>query len=418
MKKQRLSTPEIIIIVLVAVVSILIFALLAIWTKALREDERAEILRSSLESVIEEYGERGLLEMAGVPVDEIHYSYEDLPLFSGENPSWELTAEERRSVAIYEKAKASVVQIVSSSELADTGQGAGVIISPDGYIVTNRHVTGSGTEFIVRLYDGTVRDATLVGSDTLSDISVLKAEATGLDAIGFGSSDDLVTGCTVYAIGHPYGYTWSLTRGVVSGLERMVSTDTGAVIPSMIQTDALINPGNSGGPLLSSKGTMAGLVSSIYSRSGGAEGVSFALPSEVVMDVAEQIISTGSAHRGWLDILSVELNPQIAEYSGLSVSDGILVSQVVPGGEADRGGLRGGAEAVQYGQSVIYLGGDVITAINDKPVNGYNDYFAALFDTRPGDKVDITVMRNGRSIVLKNVALVEQTEDNSRWLVR
>ncbi len=396
----------------------LVFALLAIWTRALNKAEESELLHDVLKNVIEERGEKGLLEMAGVPVDDIHYSYEDLPLFSGDRPSWELTVEERRAAAIYENCKESVVQIVSAAELSDTGQGAGVIISPDGYIVTNRHVTGSGTDFIVRLYDGSVREARLVGSDVLSDISVLKAEAEGLKAIEIGSSSSLVPGCTVYAIGHPYGYTWSMARGIVSGLDRMVSTDTGAVIPSMIQTDALINPGNSGGPLLASDGTMAGLVSSIYSRSGGAEGVSFALPSEVVMDAAEQIIETGSVHRGWLDILSVELNPQIAEYSGLSISDGILVSQVVPGGEADRGGLKGGSEAVQYGQSVIYLGGDVITAINDIPVASYSDYFAALFHTRAGESVDITVMRNGRSIVLSGVRLVEQTEDNSRWLVR
>ncbi len=418
MKKQGLSGRQIIAIVITAVVAVIIFFLLALWTRALTKKEETQMLRSVLSSVLETEGEKGLLEMAGVPVDDIHYSYEDLPLFSGDNPSWEMTDEERRAVAIYSGTRNSVVQIVSSSELSDTGQGAGVIISPDGYIVTNRHVTGNGENFIVRLADGSVRDAVIVGSDALSDISVLKADAEGLDAIGIGSSSDLSIGSTVYAIGHPYGYTWSLTRGIVSGLERMVSTDTGAVIPSMIQTDALINPGNSGGPLLSSKGTMAGLVSSIYSRSGGAEGVSFALPSEIVMDVSRQIIETGSAHRGWLDILSVELNPQIAEYSGLGITDGILVSQVVPGGEADRGGLRGGDEAVQYGQSVIYLGGDVITAINGIPVTGYSDYFAVLFDTRPGDSVDLTIMRDGRSIVLRNVVLVEQTEDNSRWLVR
>ena len=418
MKKQRPPFSEILAIVLSAIVAVLIFFLLALWTRSLNEEEKAEMLRSALESVLSEKGEKGLLEMAGVPVDEIHYSYEDLPLFMGDIPSWQLTDEERRAAAIYEGALSSVVQIVSASELSDTGQGAGVIISPDGYIVTNRHVTGNGTDFIIRLPDGSVRDAVLVGSDVLSDISVLKAEGEGLSAISMGSSDDLTIGSTVYAIGHPYGYTWSLAQGIVSGLDRMVSTDSGAVIPSMIQTDALINPGNSGGPLLSSRGTMAGLVSSIYSRSGGAEGVSFALPSETVMDAAEQIIETGGVHRGWLDILSVELNPQIAEYSGLDISDGILVSQVVPGGEADRGGLRGGSEAVQYGQSVIYLGGDVITAIAGHPVSGYSDYFAALFDTRAGERVDITVNRNGRSIELKGVVLIEQTEDNSRWLVR
>ena len=404
--------------ILTAAVAMIVFALLAIWTRSLNAAERTELLHEALESVLSEKGEKGLLEMAGVPVDEIHYSYEDLPLFIDEMPSWELTDEERRAAAVYLKARDSVVQIVSSSELSDAGQGAGVVISSDGYIVTNRHVVGKGTDFIVRLYDGSVRSAVLIGSDALSDIAVLKADYGNLKAIEFGSSENLVPGSSVYAIGHPYGYSWSLASGIVSGLERMVTADNGAIIPSMIQTDALVNPGNSGGPLMSSDGKMAGLVSSIYSRSGSAEGVSFALPVETVIDAARQIIETGSVHRGWLDILSVQLNSQIAEYSGLAVSKGILVSQVVPGGEADRGGLRGGSEAVQYGQSIIYLGGDVITAINGRSVSSYSDYFAALFDTKAGERVDITIYRDGQYTTLENVMLVEQTEDNSRWLVR
>ena len=404
--------------ILTAAVAMIVFALLAIWTRSLNAAERTELLHEALESVLSEKGEKGLLEMAGVPVDEIHYSYEDLPLFIDEMPSWELTDEERRAAAVYLKARDSVVQIVSSSELSDAGQGAGVVISSDGYIVTNRHVVGKGTDFIVRLYDGSVRSAVLIGSDALSDIAVLKADYGNLKAIEFGSSENLIPGSSVYAIGHPYGYSWSLASGIVSGLERMVTADNGAIIPSMIQTDALVNPGNSGGPLMSSDGKMAGLVSSIYSRSGSAEGVSFALPVETVIDAARQIIETGSVHRGWLDILSVQLNSQIAEYSGLAVSKGILVSQVVPGGEADRGGLRGGSEAVQYGQSIIYLGGDVITAINGRSVSSYSDYFAALFDTKAGERVDITIYRDGQYTTLENVMLVEQTEDNSRWLVR
>ena len=404
--------------ILTAAVAMIVFALLAIWTRSLNAAERTELLHEALESVLSEKGEKGLLEMAGVPVDEIHYSYEDLPLFIDEMPSWELTDEERRAAAVYLKARDSVVQIVSSSELSDAGQGAGVVISSDGYIVTNRHVVGKGTDFIVRLYDGSVRSAVLIGSDALSDIAVLKADYGNLKAIEFGSSENLIPGSSVYAIGHPYGYSWSLASGIVSGLERMVTADNGFIIPSMIQTDALVNPGNSGGPLMSSDGKMAGLVSSIYSRSGSAEGVSFALPVETVIDAARQIIETGSVHRGWLDILSVQLNSQIAEYSGLAVSKGILVSQVVPGGEADRGGLRGGSEAVQYGQSIIYLGGDVITAINGRSVSSYSDYFAALFDTKAGERVDITIYRDGQYTTLENVMLVEQTEDNSRWLVR
>ena len=357
-----------------------------------------------------------MLEMAGIPVEEIHYSYEDIPLYKGERGAWNLSEEDRRGVSLYRKVAPSVVEIISAKE--GSGNGAGVILSSDGYIVTNHHVTGSGKEFTVRFHDGSETVARLVGSDALSDVAVLKADVTGLAPITAGSAHSVSVGENVYAIGHPFGYTWSMSAGIVSGLDRMVYTDSGAVIPSMIQTDTLINPGNSGGPLISSDGRMAGLISSIYSRSGSAEGVSFAIPVETVMDAVRQIISSGTVHRGWIDMLSVELNPQIAEYSSLPITDGILVSQVVPGGGADRGGLRGGSEAVQYGQSIIYLGGDVITAIDGSPIRDYSDYFAALFSTAAGDEVDITVLRDGREVVIPNVELVEQTEENSRWLVR
>ena len=417
-KKRKLTPPELIKIITAAAAALIVFFLLALWTRALSKEEEAEILRSAMRSVIETEGEKGLLMMAGVPVDDISYGPDAVPLFAGERPAWTLTEEEQRAISIYSGSKDSVVQIVPASELSGAGQGAGVIISPDGYILTNRHVAGNARDFLVSLPDGSVYEAVLVGADTLSDIAVLKADAEGLPAIKTGNSSSLCIGESVYAIGHPYGYTWSMTKGIVSGLGRMVFTDSGGVLPSMIQTDAIINPGNSGGPLIASDGSMVGIVSSIYSRSGSAEGISFAIPAETAMDTAEEIIKNGKVERGWLDILSVALNPQIAEYSSLPVSEGILVSQVVPGGEADRGGLKGGSEAVQYGQSVIYLGGDVITAIDGRSVSGYDDYFAALFGTRPGDKVDITVVRKGAETLLKDVVLVAQTEDNSRWLVR
>ena len=138
----------------------------------------------------------------------------------------------------------------------------------------------------------------------------------------------------------------------------------------MIQTDALINPGNSGGPLLDTKGRMVGLVSSIYSTSGSAQGISFALPAESVRNISQKIIKDGKVSRGWLDFLSVELNSQIVSYCNLPVDKGILVSQVVPAGMADRGGIKGGSEKAQYGSSVIYLGGDVVGAIGDKTIEG------------------------------------------------
>ena len=161
------------LVIAVAAVSILVFFLLALWTRALTAEEETERLRSALESVLETEGEKGLLMMAGVPVDAISYGDDRIPLFSGDRPSWELTGEEQRGIAIYERTRGSVVRIASASELSGSGQGAGVIISPDGYIVTNRHVASPGTEFLISLYDGRVLEASLVGSDALSDIAVL-----------------------------------------------------------------------------------------------------------------------------------------------------------------------------------------------------------------------------------------------------
>ncbi len=285
--------------------------------------------------------------------------------------------------------------------------------------MTNRHVVGAGTSFSVVFSDNTSCDAVVVGSDALTDIAVLKVERTGLKSMEFGSGENLTQGQIVYTIGHPYGYSWSFTDGMVSGLNRMVGTSSSSsVIPNMIQTNALVNPGNSGGPLLNSSGEMVGLISSIYSTTGSAEGISFALPVETVLDVSSSIIANGKVTRGWMDILSVELNAQIVAYSNLAVDEGILVSQVVPLGKADRGGIRGGNEKAQYGSSVIYLGGDVIVRMNDTPIRGYSDYFAFLFNTRAGDRVSVTVIRNGQEKRIDNIELVEQTEENTRWILR
>ncbi len=401
---------------LAVLVAIVILSLLVTWTRALEREADISALRAALRETISEGGERAVLEMAGIPVEEIHYSYEDIPLYKGERGAWNLSEEDRRGVSLYRKAAPSVVEIISSTDGA--GNGAGVILSSDGYIVTNHHVAGNGKEFSIRFYDGSEGVARLVGSDALSDVAVLKAGVTGLTPITAGSAYSVSVGENVYAIGHPYGFSYSLSRGIISGLDRTVEGPSYGVIPGMIQTDALINPGNSGGPLLSADGRMIGLISSIYSTSGSAEGVAFALPVETVIDVARSIIDTGRVHRGWLDVLAVVLNPAIAEYASLPVDEGILISQAVPGGEADGCGLRGGTEATQYGQSVIYLGGDVITAINGKPIRGWNDYFTFFFSSHAGDEVTVTVLREGERVDIGGVTLIEQDESNIRWIAR
>lgn len=416
---KRFSFSELLTLIIVGTASAGILVGLGLWTHKLTEDSDEQALRKAMQKVVAEKGEKALFEMAGIPADQIHYGSELIPLFENEKGSWSYTQDEARNIAVYRKCKDSVVQILASRDLADSGQGSGVILTSDGYILTNRHVIGSGSSFDIIFSDDTKATATLVGVDALTDIAVLKTSRTGLSPISFGHADSLSVGQTVLAIGNPYGYTWSLTSGMVSGLERMVYTTTSSsVIPNMIQTDAMINPGNSGGPLLDTNGDMVGLISSIYSTSGSAQGISFALPSQTVQSIASAIIANGKATRGWLDFLSVELNAQIVSYCNLPVDKGILVSQVVPAGKADKGGIKGGAEKAQYGNSVIYLGGDVIVKINDTPIEGYADYFSALFSTKAGDKVNVTVIRGGQQITLNGVELVEQTEENTQWILR
>ena len=416
---KRFSFSEILTIIIVSAASVAVLLGLGLWTGYLKAEKEKESLRVAMQEVVEKDGVETLFEMAGIPVDQVYYGEELIPLFQSKDGAWVYTSEELRNMAVYKKCKDSVVQILAESSLSDSGQGSGVILSSDGYIVTNKHVVGSGTDFSIVFSDESSARATLVGYDSLSDIAILTTEKEGLVPMELGSSEDLTVGQTLLAIGNPYGYTWSLTSGMVSGVERMVSTSTSAsVIPNMIQTDALINPGNSGGPLLDTQGRMVGLVSSIYSTSGSAQGISFALPVESVRDIAEKIIKEGKVSRGWFDFLSVELNSQIVSYCNLSVEKGILVSQVVPMGMADKGGIKGGSEKAQYGSSVIYLGGDVVVAINGRKVEDYTDYFALLFTSSPGDKVDVTVVRNGETVELKGVELVQQTEENTRWILR
>ena len=416
---KRFSFSEILTIIIVSAASVAVLLGLGLWTGYLKAEKEKESLRDAMQEVVEKDGVETLFEMAGIPVDQVYYGEELIPLFQSKDGAWVYTSEELRNMAVYKKCKDSVVQILAESSLSDSGQGSGVILSSDGYIVTNKHVVGSGTDFSIVFSDESSARATLVGYDSLSDIAILKTEKEGLVPMELGSSEDLTVGQTLLAIGNPYGYTWSLTSGMVSGVERMVSTSTSAsVIPNMIQTDALINPGNSGGPLLDTQGRMVGLVSFIYSTSGSAQGISFALPVESVRDIAEKIIKEGKVSRGWFDFLSVELNSQIVSYCNLSVEKGILVSQVVPMGMADKGGIKGGSEKAQYGSSVIYLGGDVVVAINGRKVEDYTDYFALLFTSSPGDKVDVTVVRNGETVELKGVELVQQTEENTRWILR
>ena len=417
--KIRPTLKEMLIAFIVLLLSLSVFVILLVWTREIERENRMEDLRIALRETLDAGGERAVLEMAGIPVSDIHYSYEDIPLFAGDRGTWRLSEEERKGIALYSKCAPSVVKVSSASGGSSVEDGAGVILSADGFIVTNNHVIGTGDRFTVRFFDGSECEAELVGRDPVSDLAVIKVSREGLSAIETGSMHSVSVGENVYAIGHPYGYDWSLSRGVISGLGRRIrGRDGNTVIPGMIQTDALINPGNSGGPLLTSDGRMAGMISSIYSESGKGEGIAFAIPAETVLSVSGSIISAGNVERGWLDLLAIELNPVIAEYASLPVDKGVLISETVPGGMSASAGLMGGSVATQYGQSLIYIGGDVIVALDGSRIEGYDDYFSFFFNTRPGDKVDVTVLRNGEEMTIEDVVLIKQDEGNIRWIAR
>lgn len=417
--REKPPLSKIIAAVSAVIVFLFVFILLIIWTLRIYEDRRREDLQGEIDKVTAEGGEAALLALGGYEIDNIFYSDDGLILFEEGDKDWLYSADELQNISVYRQCAPSVVEIYTENNLSGA-TGCGVIISSDGYIVTNTHVVNAGGSLSVKFHDGSVEDASVVGTDPVTDIAVIRVDDSTrmLMPLAFRSADELVVGQKVIVIGSPYGYSWSQSVGTISALERTVTSSQGVSLSMLIQTDAQINPGNSGGPLLDGKGNMIGLITAIYSTSGSAQGVSFAIPVNTVIEVASEIIRLGHVDRGTLDILCVELNPMIVDYASLPVSEGILISQVIPAGEADSAGLRGGSRAVQYGNSVIYLGGDVITALDDTPVRGYSDYYAFMAASDSGDKVDVTVNRNGDEIVIKNVPLVEQTLENMRWVIR
>lgn len=415
--KEKAPLSRIIVTVMAAVVAIALFTLLAFWTLSIARDRQDEAFSARLGEVAAQGGERAVLSLAGYDVDNIFHGDEGLILFEEGGRDWLYSADEMQNISAYEAASPSVVEVYASSSIS-SASGCGVVVSSDGYIVTNTHVVSSGDGLSVRLIDGSVHDAALVGSDPITDIAVVKVDSDGLVPLPLSSAKGLVVGQKVIAIGSPYGYSWSQSVGTVSALDRTVTSSSGITLSGLIQTDASINPGNSGGPLLNARGEMVGLVSAIYSTSGSAQGLGFAIPVDTVVDVASSLIRTGRVSRGTLDLTSVELNPSIVDYAGLSVDEGILVSQVLPGGQAEKAGIRGGSVRTQYGSSTIFLGGDVIVALDGVPITGYEDYYAFMAASGAGQEVDVTVVRNGSRTTIKDVRLVEQTTENMRWLIR
>ena len=418
----------VLVIILALVAATLIGIVLVRWTDSISSRKRVNELRQALTEVLETSGEKGLLEMAGVPVDNIYYGDSGVSLFLNDKGSWTYSDDELENIKIFELCNKAVVHIETQvsgdssyfDAVPESDTGSGFFISRDGLIVTNYHVIKDASIITVSLHDGSAYAAELLGSDDENDIAVIKitpASDADIEILTFGDSGSLVVGQKVIAIGNPFGYDRTMVTGIISGLSRPVRDESGKVLLGMIQTSATINPGNSGGPLLSTDGKVIGINTSIYSTSGTSQGMNFAVESNTAAASVSDIVNYGKVSRGWLDIVPVQLSQTIVDYAGLKVSKGLLVSQVVPGGLADQAGLKAGNQQRLYGNSVIYLGGDIITEINGVAVADYSDLFTALSNTKPGDTVSVLVDRNGTKVRL-NITLVERTKENLSWINR
>ncbi|MCM2309018.1 MAG: trypsin-like peptidase domain-containing protein [Sulfuritalea sp.] len=316
-------------------------------------------------------------------------------------PRGELAADEKATIALFERARDSVVFISTRERVQDfwtrnvfsvpRGSGSGFIWDEAGHVVTNHHVIDGASEATVKLADGSSYKARLVGTSPRHDIAVLRID-TGFrkpEPVPVGSSHDLRVGQKVFAIGNPFGLDWTLTRGIVSALDRSLAGDGGNSIHHLIQTDAAINPGNSGGPLLDSAGRLIGINTAIYSPSGASAGIGFAVPVDTVNRVVPQLIRHGKYARPTLGIEADEqLNQRLLALLG---QRGVVILKVAPGSAAAAAGLQG--VAVRGGEVIP---GDVILAVNGKGIDGMEKLAALLDDQRVGDTVRLTVMRQGK----------------------
>jgi len=263
------------------------------------------------------------------------------------------------------------------------GVGSGIIIDPEGHIVTDSHVVAGANKILVILANGQTfsdKDVRVVGTDPKTDVAVLQISAGGnLPYLTFGDSDKMDVGQWVVAIGHPRGLDQTVTQGIISAKHRRGITDPSSY-QDFLQTDAAINPGNSGGPLLDLKGLVIGINTAIMSESGGFEGLGFAVPSNMAIHITRELIAHGRVERGWMGISFQDLTPELARSFGLSISKGVLIADVVKGGPADQGGLRRG---------------DVVTAYQGKPVPDADTLRNNVAHAAIGRDVMLTVLRNG-----------------------
>jgi len=307
---------------------------------------------------------------------------------------------------IYEAAGPGVVQVLSTvvddsdpvfGPQQGQSQGSGFVIDKAGHIVTNYHVVEGATDVEVSFSQNERIPAKVVGTDPSTDIAVLEVDeqARALTPLPLGDSDAVRVGDAVVAIGNPFGLERTITAGIVSALQREITSPNGFAIDKVIQTDAPINPGNSGGPLLNARGEVVGVNSQIAPAPGGSGnvGIGFAVPINTVKEVVSQILETGKVEHAYLGIQMVTLNETLRENFRMPAETGVLIVEVVPGSPAAEAGLEGGDTQVTIDGQTYMLGGDVVTKVDGTPVDSADDVRAAVRAKQPGDSVTLEIHR-------------------------
>jgi len=328
---------------------------------------------------------------------------------------------------IYERLSPGVVTVISifeGSSLVEAegegGQGSGFVLDSRGYVATNAHVVTTGDadseraeRVFVEFADGNRVPAEIVGDDPNADVALLKIDpgGLGLTPLRLGDSSRLEVGEPVAAIGSPFGENQSLSIGVISAVDRNIESLTRFQIGNAIQTDAAINPGNSGGPLLDGRGRVIGVNAQIKSESGGGEGVGFAIPVDTVKRSLRELRDDGSVEYGYLGVRALPLWPQLAERLNLEVRNGALLDQVEPDSPAEDAGLRGGESEIEFQATPVPTGGDVILAVNGRPLTRRDDLADVISEMSAGQSVELELLRDGERRTIE-IELGERPDDS------
>ncbi len=320
-----------------------------------------------------------------------------------------LTPDEVNNITIYKKISPAVVNITTTTLTYDffydvipkSGAGSGMVIDPRGYILTNHHVVENAAKLDVTFLDGAEYTAKVVGYDINNDIAIIKInlpEGKKLEYIPVGKSTDLVVGQKVLAIGNPFGLDSTLTTGVISSLGRTLKSKNNRLIQNIIQTDAAINPGNSGGPLIDSQGKLIGMNTAIFSPSKANAGIGFAIPVSTMKRVVPDLLKYGYVKRPYLGVSNaITITKTLSKVLNLP-KNGIIVQKVIRNSPAAKAGIRGGDRVVRLGRYKLLLGGDIIYSVDGKKVKNSSAFATYIESKNPGDKIEVEVLREGKSV--------------------